>query len=82
MTSSINIKAFPFEHKKVKDMGNENGQSEETRIICIVSCGQINELEEKIKTFKEENKYVQEKEKKIIIHNFENEEDDNEEMEI
>ena len=75
MPWSININPFPLEFEK-KDKNIEDDDSEETKITYKDSCDLIGQLEENIKNFRQKNKDVQEKEKRIIIKNYKSEGDE------
>ena len=72
MPWSININPFPLEFEK-KDKNIEEDDSEETKYTYKDSCDLIEQLEENIKNFRQKNKDVQEKEKRIIIKNYKSE---------
>ena len=77
LPESVNLRLFPLEKKK-KNNGDEDIASIGTECSFKDTCGLINDLEEKIKKFREENKYTKEEEKKIEIKNEEENEEDSE----
>ena len=77
LLESVNLRLFPLEKEK-KNNGDEDIASIGTECSFKDTCGLINDLEEKIKKFREENKYTKEEEKKIEIKNEEENEEDSE----
>ena len=75
MREGVNLKLFPPE--KHKKNGEEDIASIGTKCSFKDICGLINDLEEKIKKFREENKWIKEEEKKIEIKDEEENEDEN-----
>ena len=75
LPESVNLQLFPLEKK---NNGDEDIASIGTECSFKDTCGLINDLEEKIKKFREENKYTKEEEKKIEIKNEEENEEDSE----
>ena len=81
LLESVNLRLFPLEKEK-KNNGDEDIASIGTECSFKDTCELINDLEEKIKKFREENKYTKEEEKKIEIKNEEDSESDSEEKEV